>query len=225
MIGISQPTVFPWLGYFNMIKQCDIFVILDNVKFEKHSWQMRNRIKEISNDKESFTWLRIPTIVRNSDTLIKDVLIDNTQNWKKKHVKSLKINYGKNYDAIDFVNKIYEKDWKKLVDFTLESINQTCKFLEISTKIVLASKLNVEGKKSNLVYNICKKLGADIYLAAAGSKNYLDKDRKIFDNNKIIIVYHQYNHPIYKQKGSEFIPNLSILDLIFNEKENSKKWI
>lgn len=225
MIGISQPTVFPWLGYFNMIKQCDIFVILDNVKFEKHSWQMRNRIKEISNNKESFTWLRIPTIVRNSNTLIKDVLIDNSQNWKEKHVKSLKINYGKNYDTVDFVNKIYEKDWNKLVDFTLESINQTCKFLEISTKIILASELNVEGKKSYLVYNICKKLGADRYLAAAGSKNYLDNDRKIFDDNKIIIVYHQYKHPIYKQKGSEFIPNLSILDLIFNEKENSKNWI
>jgi hypothetical protein len=225
MIGISQPTVFPWIGYFNMIKQSEVFILLDNVKFEKHSWQMRNRIKEISSGKESFTWLRVPTIIKKSDTLIKDVLIDNSQKWKEKHVKSLQINYGKSFNEIDFVGKIYEKKWVKLVDFNSETILECCKFLKISTKIIKASELKVEGKKSLLVLNICKEVGAKKYLAALGSKEYLEKDKKKFEDEGIEIIYHDYKHPIYKQKGTEFISNLSILDLIFNEKENSKNFI
>ena len=83
--SISQPTLFPWIGYFNIIKNSDVFVFLDTVKFEKHSWQMRNKLKETSKDKESAVWIKIPTKIEKTDTLIKDVLIDNNQRWKENH--------------------------------------------------------------------------------------------------------------------------------------------
>ena len=82
IVSISQPTFFPWIGYFNIIKKSDVFVFLDTVKFEKHSWQMRNRLKEVSKINESVVWIRIPTKIEKEDTLIKDVLIDNTRKWK-----------------------------------------------------------------------------------------------------------------------------------------------
>ena len=59
ILSISQPTLFPWLGYFNIIKKSDIFVILDIVKFEKRSWQMRNKLKMTTSKEEEEIWIKI----------------------------------------------------------------------------------------------------------------------------------------------------------------------
>jgi len=225
IVSISQPTLFPWIGYFNIIKNSDVFVFLDNVKFEKRSWQMRNQLKAVSKDGESQVWIRIPTKIRKTDTLIKDVLIDNSQSWKIKHKNTFRSHYGKRVDEISFLNEIYQKDWEKLADFNSDFIKKCCKFLELTTKMVKASELSVTGKKSQLLLNICKQFSATKYLSTIGSKEYLEKDKKKFENEKIEIIYHNFRHPIYKQIGKEFIENLSILDLIFNEKKNAKNFI
>lgn len=224
-VSISQPTLFPWIGYFNIIKNSDVFVFFDDVKFEKHSWQMRNRLKELSKDRESPVWIRIPTKIAKTDTLIKDVLIDNSENWKENHIKAFQINYGKSYDEVSFILDLYNKEWDKLVDFNIEFITNCCKFLEITTKLVKSSDLNCNGKKGELVLNICKKIGATEYLTSVGAVDYLEDYRKMFDESTIKITYHDYIHPVYKQRGKTFLENLSILDLIFNEKNNSKSFI
>jgi hypothetical protein len=225
IVGISQPTVFPWLGYFHMIKNSDVFVLLDNVKFEKHSWHMRNRIRQKSNEKEPTAWIKIPTIIKKSETKIKDVLIDNSQKWRESHIKAFQINYGKNYEKMDFLQSIYEREWMNLCEFNVKSIIECCNYLKISTKIIRASELSVSGKKSHLVLDICKKVNADEYIAALGSKAYLENDLDIFKNEKINVKFNEYTHPTYNQDGNSFISNLSILDLIFNEQEKSCKYI
>ena len=225
ILSISQPTLFPWLGYFNIIKKSDIFVILDIVKFEKRSWQMRNKLKMTTSKEEEEIWIRIPTKIENTNTRIKDVLIDNTQKWKNQHVNTFHNIYGKNSEEIKFLFKLYEKNWEKLSDFNIEFIKQCCNFLEIKTPIYLASELDVTGKKSELLLQICKKFNATKYFSTIGSKEYLEKDKEIFYKSNIEIDYHEYNHPKYKQKGKKFISHLSILDLLFNEKENSNKII
>lgn len=224
-VSISQPTLFPWIGYFNIIKNSDIFVFFDDVKFEKHSWQMRNKLKEISKDRESPVWIRIPIKIAKTDTLIKDVLIDNSENWKENHLKAFQINYGKSYNEVNFISDMYNREWDKLVDFNIEFITNCCKFLDISTKLVKSSDLNCNGKKGELVLNICKKLEATDYLTSVGAVDYLEDYRKLFDESNIKIIYHDYTHPVYKQRGKTFLENLSVLDLIFNEKNNSKSFI
>ena len=225
IISISQPTFFPWIGYFNIIKNSDVFIFLDNVKFQKHSWQMRNRIKNISKNSDSEVWMFVPTKGVKSDTLIKDVIIDNSKNWKQKHIKTLKNNYSKSFEQIKFLTQIYDNEWNKLADFNIESITKCCQYLGIKTKLIKASDLLVMGKKSELVLNISKELNADEYFAAAGSKDYLEDYRDDFEDAGIKITYHNYAHPIYKQKGNRFLPNLSILDLILSELENVYKFI
>jgi len=222
-VSISQPTVFPWIGYFAMIKNSDIFVFLDNVKFEKSSWQMRNRLKTINDGKESTVWIRIPTKKVDSYTLIKNVLIDNSKDWKQKHLKTFENNYGQNYLDIGFLKEMYELNWEKLAEFSIQFIEKCCKFLGVNTKLVRASNLPITGKKSRLVINICKELGSTTYLANIGSKEYLENDKVLFESEKIEVQYHQFHHPTYKQKGTQFIEKLSILDLLFNEKVNAKK--
>ena len=225
IIGIAQPTFFPWIGYYNIIKNSNMFVFLDNVKFEKHSWQMRNRVKNSSKHSDSEVWMSVPTKGVTNNTLIKDVIIDNTKNWKQKHVKTLKNNYSKSFQEIKFLTQIYDNEWNKLVDFNIESITKCCQYLGIKTKLIKASDLSAVGKKGDLVLNICKELNADEYFSTIGSKDYLEDYRDSFEDARIQITYHNYTHPIYKQKGNNFLPNLSILDLILSELDNAYKFI
>ena len=224
-ISISQPTLFPWIGYFNMIKNSDIFVFLDNVKFQKQSWQMRNRLKTRSKNEQSELWILIPTNLSKTNTVIKDVLIDNSQDWKQKHLDYFQTNYGSEYREISFLEELYKRDWEKIADFNIEFITQCCHYLEIYTKIVRASELDVHGKKSHLVLDICKKMNATEFMPNEGSKIYLEKDKEIFERENIKIAYHRYKHPKYKQEGEIFLEKLSILDLLFSEHENSKQFI
>ena len=225
IVGIAQPTFFPWIGYYNIIKNSNMFVFLDNVKFEKHSWQMRNRVKNSSKHSDSEVWMSVPTKGVTNNTLIKDVIIDNTKNWKQKHVKTLKNNYSKSFQEIKFLTQIYDNEWNKLVDFNIESITKCCQYLGIKTKLIKASDLLATGKKGDLVLNICKELNADEYFSTIGSKDYLEDYRDSFEDARIQITYHNYTHPIYKQKGNNFLPNLSILDLILSELDNAYKFI
>ena len=221
IVSIIQPALFPWLGYFDIIKKSDIFVFFDNVKFEKRNWQMRNKINVLTKNDESWIWVNIPTRDVTQQTLIKDALIDNTKDWKKKHLHTFHSHYGKDFDDIQFLLDIYEKTWGKICDFNIEFISKCCDFLEIESEMIRASNLDVDGKRSQLLLEICKKLGATEYLSGPAAKEYLENDKSIFEKEKIKISYHDYKHPIYNQRGKTFIEKLSILDLLFNEKNES----
>lgn len=221
----TQPSLYPWIGYFNLIKKSDVFVFLDNVKFNKQTWHMRNRLKSGSKIDESEIWVHIPTNLTKTDTMIKDVLIDNSKDWKKKHLDIFQYNYGRKHESIEFLKELYQKDWEKIADFNIEFITKCCEFLEIKTKLVRASELKVQGKKSHLVLDICKQLGADELIANSGSRDYLEKDKEIFEIENIKTSYHKFEHPKYRQKGKIFLEQLSVLDLLFSEIENSKKFI
>lgn len=224
-VSTSQPTLYPWIGYFHMIKKSDVFVFLDNVKFKKQTWQMRNRLKSGSKIDEAEVWVRIPTKLPKSNTQIKDVFIDNTKDWKQKHLDCFQYNYGKKFEDIYFLSELLEKDWDKIADFNIEFITKCCEFLGITTKLVRASEMDVKGRKSHLVLDICKSFNADCLLANKGSKNYLETDKAIFNDNNIEISYHDYKHKVYNQNGELFFPDLSILDLLFSENETSKDFI
>lgn len=224
-LSASQPTLYPWIGYFNMIKNSDVFVFLDNVKFKKQTWHMRNRLKSGSKVNEEEIWVHIPTNISKTNTMIQDVLIDNTKDWKKKHTDVFQYNYGDKYKNIDFLEKLYKQDWEKISDFNIEFITECCKFLDINTKLVRASKLSVGGKKSHLILDVCKQFNANELIANSGSNNYLEKDREIFDIENIKVSYHNYTPIKYAQHGDVFFENLSILDLLFSEQNDSKKFI
>lgn len=186
---------------------------------------MRNRLKSGSKVEEAEIWLHIPTKLPKTNTLIKDVLIDNNQNWKQKHLDIFQYNYGSNYENLSFLKELYVKEWDNIGDFNIEFITRCCQFLEIDTTLVRASELNAEGKKSYLVLDICKRLNADTLLANSGSQIYLEQDKAIFNQEHIEILYHHYEHPKYNQPGNLFFENLSVLDLLFSENENSKNFI
>ena len=104
IISIHQPAYLPWLGYFDKIIKSDIFIYLDTVQLEKnsYSYSYRNKIKT----PQGSAWLTIPLKMKgHTNRAIKDVLIDNSQQWKKKHLKNIFFNYKK----ATFFDELYPK--------------------------------------------------------------------------------------------------------------------
>lgn len=213
IITAHQPNYIPWLGFFHRMDLVDKFVIADNVQFTKNMFIQRNKIKTSNGE----VILSVPVNV-TMDTLIKDVLIDNSQNWRKKHWLSIKYNYNRS-PYWEYLSKeleeIYSKNWVRLYDFNIEIINIIRNKLEIDTELIVLSELNQNfGKKTDQLVNLCKYLNADIFFTGSGSKVYIEKEK--FDKKNINLVFQNYNHPIYPQRFGEFASHLSILDLLFN---------
>ena len=225
IVAISQPTLYPWIGYFDIINKSDAFVFLNDVQLNRRSWQTRNRIRNPNSEKDPEVWLNIPVIKSGLQTLIKDARIDNSKEWKRKHIGSLNACYGQNFRNMNWLHDLYSKKWELLAEFNIKFIKRCCDFLCIKTPFYLSSELCLEGTRTNNLVNICKHLHADVYLTTAGAKeNYLDHDQYIFDDANIEVKYHNYVHPEYKQHGLSFIPYLSVLDLILNLGDDAKKF-
>lgn len=218
-ISIMQPTYLPWLGYFELMYNCDIFVFLDDVQFVKKTWHHRNKLKSVNGE----LLLTVPILSKGKyKQYIKDVVIDNESPWMRKHLKTIIINYCK----ASFFNKyiqrlesIYSFNYQKLIDLNLAIIEFLKQEIGIDTKIICSSDLNVNGFKNDKIISICKSLKADILYNTWGAKEILDLE--LFDKNGIKLILQEYKHPVYRQLNGNFISHLSALDLLLNEGDKS----
>lgn len=218
--AIMQPTFYPWAGYFNLIKQVDVFVFLDDVQFDRRSWQSRNRIF----DGGSPNWLTCPTIKAPRDALIKDIEIARHDDWQGKHAKKLSLNYAKTpffEQVLPIIEAAYASEHTHLADFNIQIIEQINQLLCIKTKTVRSSALNVAGKRSEKLFNLCSTLGVTDYLSPQGSKQYLLEDG-VFDASNIKLHFQGFVPVPYPQlhsnrlQSSDFVSHLSIIDVIAN---------
>ena len=207
-----QPQFLPYLGIFNKILKSDIFVFVDSVKFSKKSWYNRTLIKD---KKDIISYLTIPVIQEN--IFIKDIKIAN-QLWKKKQLKSIELIYKQtNYfkELFPMIEKIVKNKSNFLIDYTIPSMQIILENLGFSNKrIFTQSSENITGVKNDLLINITKHFNSKKYLSGLGAKNYVDEI--YLNNNGIEHEFIDFEHPIYKQQGKIFSPNLSVIDCIFN---------
>ena len=219
-IAIHQANYFPYPGFFHKINQADVFVIQDDIKFVN---KITNRNKIISSS--GYTWINVPIKKGHQSLPIMDVKINNEIPWKKINFKKVCAGYNKTkffHLYKDFFENLYKKEWKNIFDLNFETIKQVLIWLNIKTKIVIESELDVSGQHTERLVNVCKKLGADTYISGIGGKKYLDE--KLFEKNKIILKYQNYNPIRYLQHSSKsFIPDLSIIDLLANMGSKSGK--
>ena len=203
----------PWLGYFDKILRSDIFVFLDNVQFKKNEFQNRNRIKTA----QGWIWLTVPVMYKYPQR-IEEVQLNNRVSWGKKHVRTVEINYQKTpyfHDLFPDIEKFYARDWESLSEINRESVTMLMNMLGVKKEIKVASSLgDLPEEPTERLVAICKLLGADTYLSGTGGKGYLDHNP--FHRAGITVVFQDFRHPIYPQLYGPFIPNLSILDLLFN---------
>ena len=213
IISAHQPAFFPWLGYFHKILLCDEFVIMDDVQFEKNSFINRNKILVNGNP----LWLSIP--VKTKDYKAKSIKeIEVTDfTWKKKHLKTIQQAYCRTsfYDEVmPLLEEIYKTESSFLIDYTNKSLFLFLDYLKINIPIKFASELTIETKKLDYVIEMTNKLKGDVFVFGAFGKDYADESK--LKKEGIISYFQNYVHPQYMQKSQEFIPYLSVIDLIFN---------
>jgi hypothetical protein len=214
---ISQPTYLPWLGYFRIMKEADVYVFLDSVQFERRSWQCRNYIKS---PKGPFL-LTVPTYHSPQLRSIEATKIDNTKPWRRQHWNALTTFYARApyFDLYSsFFEAIYKRRWIKLCSLNIHIIKFLASQLGLAPLFLRSSQMNIEGKRTRLLLNICRKVKADRYVSSIGAREYMREDgaEELFANEGIKVQFLEYGHPNYPQLFGDFVSNLSSVDCLYN---------
>jgi len=215
-LGIMQPYFLPYIGYFQLIKAVDKYVIYDDVNYIKGGWINRNNLL-ISGEKKLFT---ITLKGASPNKFINEIEIGDDF---RKFLKTVQTNYIKApyyNNIIDLVEKIILFEDKCLSEFIANSIKEILIYLHIDTPIFISSQLSKDCslKGKDKVINICKYLGSDTYINAIGGQELYDKNE--FASHGIDLKFLKTEIVPYKQLKNEFTPYLSILDvLMFNSIE------
>lgn len=224
-VAIHQPHYFPWIGYFDKMAKCDAFILLDEVQLEKNSQMVRNRVLDQNGE------IKYLTISGDTKGFLEkkynELSSKNNDEWKSRQLNALK-NY---YREAPFFSETYElvddflkHNYGTICEWTCASINRIKEILDIKTDVIMQSSIDYKHgeKKSDLVLELCSSIDADVYLSGRGfSQQYLQRDD--FLKKGIEIEFQNFEHPIYNQHSKEFVPGLSILDMLFNCGINTTK--
>jgi hypothetical protein len=219
-VAIMQPTYLPWIGYLDLMDQCDLFVLFDCVQFEKRSWQQRNRIKTAAGE----AWLTVPVLTAGRrDQAIHQVEIDPDGDFAERHLRTIRHAYGRapNFRTyFDELAAILRTRHRLLVDLNAGLLAWLGDKLGVKTEIVRSSTLPGRGQKVERLVSLCAAVGATRYLSPPGAREYVHRDDR-FSGAGIDLCYHHYEHPTYRQLHGDFVSHLSVLDLLFMEGDAS----
>jgi hypothetical protein len=219
--AIHQPNFLPWVGFFYKFYLADYFVFLDDAQYSKNSFINRNRIKT----PQGTSWLTLP--IQSAGKFgqsINEVKIFDYQNSTKKVLSTIKMNYAKTKYFKEYypqLEEIVNESRENLISLNINLISWINNILNIKKKYFLSSNLTgIQGDATERLIQICKKLDCSIYLSGYGGSKY--QDETLFANSGIELMLYNFIHPSYSQLWGDFIPNLSVIDLIFNCGSESK---
>lgn len=212
IVSIHQPHFLPWLGFFEKVDRSDVFILLDNVQFEKNGWQNRNRIKGAN----GWQWLTVPVYQRFPQT-IAETMINNTVDWRRKHWNAIVSNYSRApyfHELRPPFEEAYRRSWDGLVDLNIHLLTVVFDLLGLHRRVCLASEYAASQTPSERLADLCAAVGGDVYLAGEGGHDYLDIST--FEEKGIRVEFQQFQHPVYPQLFGAFEAHLSVIDLLFN---------
>ena len=216
---ILQPSYLPWLGYFDQLDKSDVFVLYDDVQYDKHGWRNRNRIKTPRGPQ----WLTVPVLTHGQGKPTnREVRIKPEDPWPRKHLQALRTYYGKAPAFSEVFPRIegwLSKDWEYLWELNLAGLHLFCDMLGFRRQVHLSSALGIGGEQTERLVRICQALGADSYLTGDAARSYVDE--AAFASAGIRLEYHGYRHPTYPQLSGEFVSHLSIVDLLMHHGRRS----
>ena len=218
-LGIMQPYLFPYIGYFQLINTVDKFVIFDDVNFINKGWINRNRIL-LNKQEHMFT---IPLEKASQNRMINDINLYVNNGWKGKLLKTFDNAYRKApmfREVYPILERIIGFEERNLSTFISNSIEQICIYLKIDTHIVLSSLRYNTGhlKGQDKILEICRIEKSDVYINLFGGLEIYHKEA--FEKQSLELLFLKSKPIHYKQFRSDYIPSLSIIDIMmFNEKD------
>ncbi len=228
-IGIMQPYFFPYLGYFSLISNCDRFILLDNVQFIRHGWIERNRI--LKPDAE-WQYIHAPLKKHSQTTLIKNIELRSNEAWGSKIISQLQ-HYKKRAPffpaTIDLLQNVFLNQFTGIAAFNLYSIQTILAYLGVFKPVELFSAMKIvidaPTAPDEWALNICKAVpNVTEYWNPAGGRNIFDRDK--YSAANVPLKFHSCILQPYLQKGAEFCPALSIIDvMMFNSPDSIRKML
>jgi hypothetical protein len=212
--AIHQPNFFPWLGYFDKIKQADIFVFLDSVDYPKSGSSMSswcNRVKlDINN---TATWVSCPLIREHGVQIINSVEISSARDWKTDLKNYITTNYKRspNFDEVfGLISEILEFETRLLADFNINAIKAIAAYIGIHSEFIRQSELPpTDSTSTNRLIEICKQTESKGYICGGGAMAY--QDDQAFQQAGIKLIYQNFVPQVYGN-AEKFIPGLSVVD-------------
>jgi hypothetical protein len=204
---------FPWLGLFEQVRLSDVYVHYDDVQLPQgRSFITRVQLKTPQGSR----WLTVP-VRHDAKALIKDVRIDETQNWRAKHLATLRHCYARAPyfdEMLAVAERIYGLDTSSLWELNVAGIEEVSRYFGFAPRFVLSSSLATESHGSRKLLDIVELLGGETYVTGLGAMNYLDYD--IFESRGVRVEYMQYQRAPYPQLHEPFTASVTILDCIAN---------
>ena len=225
-LAIMQPYLFPYIGYFQLMKSCDQFVIYDDVQFIKSGWINRNRL--LSNGQPCYFNFRLRG-GSTFDIINEKVFVDQIDRDKDKFLKSLQGMYGKApyfSETFALIRDIISCDETNVSRFVAHTLKEMAKYMGLNVTFHIASELGIpEGiHAQDRVIWINERLDSSEYINVAGGMELYDRD--VFRQHGIELKFLQPHIEEYKQFKNEFVPGLSVIDvLMFNSKEKVLKML
>jgi len=198
-------------------------LILDIVQFVHQSWVRRNRILDATG---GWKYISVPVNKSHRETLIKDITISNSHNWKQDIINQMVV-YRKiapNYrEVIDLLNYIFKNEYTHVSDLCQRSTEIVCNYLGIETEIKLFTNMNLTiekpGATDEWALNICKAINeVDEYLNLPNGISFYDRSK--YEKAGITIEFLRNHLKHYNQGTNGFEPGLSIIDvMMFNSRK------
>ena len=218
IVSIHQPNYLPWLGFFDKIKRSDIFVVFDDVQFPRGNCKHfghRNKIKTNTGTK----WLTVPIKNKSGMVSFNDTIINYDTDWQDKHCKLMVYFYNKTPYFSDYhfpIFNIIQEQHNSLTELSVKLIKYFMKELNIDTEIVYSSQLNPSGFGSEKIFSILENLNATEYITGSGTGSQRYINEEAFGRRNINLQWQDYKCKEYNQLFGDFIPYLSVVDLLFN---------
>ncbi len=219
-IAVMQPYIFPYIGYIQLINAVDKFIIYDDVNFINKGWINRNRI--LVNGKDSL--FTIPLKEASQNKLINTIEVNWDSAWKSKFLKTIEQSYKKapHYQQVlPLIEGLLNTEKSIFSEIIFENLTQVCQYLEIKTEIIPSSRIyqNTDLKAQERIIDICVQEKTDTYINPIGGLELYDKAAFQAIGKELFFIKSKAIR--YKQFKNEFVPWLSIIDiLMFNSPEH-----
>lgn len=212
-VGVIQSNYLPWRGYFDLIDDVELFVFYDDVQYTKNDWRNRNRIKTAA----GVQWLTVPVRHEHSAQLISETRLEDTQPWRRKHLRSIEQAYGAAPHFAAYFPEfatLLSRPYATIADLNHALIRWLMAQFGITTPIKHSHAYRLAGARGERLLDLLGQVGATRYLSGPSARAYLDADE--FGRHGIQVEYKSYDYAPYPQLGGDFAGDVTALDLLFN---------
>ena len=223
-ICIVQSCYIPWKGFFDLIGQCDEYVIYDSAQYVKRHWHNRNRIKTAN----GVEWLTIPVVTKGRfEQPIDQVEIE--KKWADKHWRAIELAHKRTPFFEEFAPAVkawYERADKeaRLTDVNLIFLQGIAGLLGLKTRLVRDTAYPAPGGKTERLLAIARAAGADRYLSGPSARDYFDE--AMFRAAGVTPEWMSYQgYPEYSQQHGEYEHAVTALDLLFNTGPDARRYL